>query len=69
MDLKYKSLSAHWFGSKINKGGKDDNADAVDDNTKYIQRESLITLSVTRGKTTTLKHYHVLAIFSKHYNK
>ncbi len=69
MDLKYKSLSAHWFGSKTNKGGKDDNADAVDDNTTYIQHDSLITLSVTRGKTTTLEHYRVLAIFSKHYNK
>jgi hypothetical protein len=69
MDLKYKSLSACWLGSKTNKGSKDDNADAADDNTKYIQRDSLITLSVTRGKTTTLEHYHVLAIFSKHYNK
>jgi hypothetical protein len=40
MDLKYKSLSARWFGSKTNKGGKDDNADAVDDKTKYIQCDS-----------------------------
>ncbi len=69
MDLKYRSLSARWFGSKTNKGGKGDNADAVDDNTKYIQRDSLITLSVTRGKTTTLEHYCVLAILSKHSNK
>ncbi len=68
MDLKYKSLSACYFGSKTNKGGKDDNADAVDDN-KYIQCDSVIMLSVTRGKTTTLEHYRVLAIFSKHYNK
>jgi hypothetical protein len=69
MDMKYKSLSARWFGSKTNKGGKDDNADAVDDNTKYIQHDSLIRLSMTRGKTTTLEHFRVLAIFSKHYNK
>jgi hypothetical protein len=69
MDLKYKSLSARWFGCKVNKGRKNDNADAVDDNTEYIQRDSLITLSVTRGATTMLEHYPVLAIFSKHYTK
>ena len=50
MDLKYKSLFAHWFGTKRIKGGKDDSADAVDDNTKYIQRDTIITLSVGEGR-------------------
>ena len=68
MDLKYKSLFAHWFGTKRIKGGKDDSADAVDDNTKYIQRDTIITLSVARRKTTTLEHYCVLKIFSKHHS-
>ena len=59
MDLKYKSLTAQWFGTstKANKGSKDDTADNVDDSTKYIQCDSLITLTVTRQNTTTLEHY------------
>ncbi len=36
---------------------------------QHIFSVTVIILSVTRGKTTTLEHYRVLAIFSKHYNK
>jgi hypothetical protein len=41
----------------------------VADSGVYISRDTLITLSVTQGNTTTLEYYRVLALFSKHYNK
>jgi hypothetical protein len=61
MDLKFKSLPARWFGSKDKKMVKDDLAE---DCAVYIRRDSLITFSVKRGKTTTCERYRVLGIFS-----
>ena len=65
MDLKFKSLQSRWYGCKQNRP-KDNK---VANGGVYISRDTLITLSVTQGNTTTLVHYRVFAIFSKHYNK
>jgi hypothetical protein len=71
MELKYKSLSARWFGCKAKKaGGNGDKCpENSSDSNDYISRDSLVTINVTRGTCTSLEHYRVLALYSKHYNK
>jgi hypothetical protein len=70
MELKYKSLSARWFGCKAKKTVNNDDSSLEDSSSSdYISRDSLVTVHVTRGSNTTLEHYRVLALYSKHYNK
>ena len=65
MDLKFKSLQSRWYGCKQNRPEDGEVANVG----IYISRDTLISLPVTRGNTTTLEHCRVLALFSKHYNK
>ena len=35
----------------------------------YIERDSLISLTCQRGEASSVEHYRVLALFTKHYKK
>jgi hypothetical protein len=61
MELKYKSLSARWFGCKAKKTVNNDDSSLEDrSSSDYISRDSLVTVHVTRGRNTTLEHYPIL---------
>ena len=62
----FKSLLSWWFGDKRKKKKEDDQGDDSDD---FIERDTLIKLSVKKGGQTIIRNYRVLGIFSKHYNK
>ena len=68
-DSKSKSLNARWYGTKNEtKKGK-----VTEDNNTgdgiFIERDSLVSLKVKRGKSESIHIYRVLSIFSKHSNK
>ena len=66
MDGRFKSLISRWFGDKKKK--KDEEAE--DKECQYfIERDTLIKLSVKKGGQVMVRNYRVLGIFSKHYNK
>ncbi len=57
---------SQWFGEKKKKKEKDDGGNDSDD---VIEWGTLIKLSVKKGGQVTSRHYRVLGIFSKNYNK
>ena len=61
----FKSLLSWWFGDKKKK--KED--DKGKDSGNFIERDTLIKLSVKKEGQTIVWNYRVLGIFSKHYNK
>ena len=66
MDGTFKSLLSRWFGDKEKKKKEDDEDKGCHD---FIERDTLIKLSVKKGGQTIVRNYRVLGIFSKHYNK
>ena len=74
-DTKTKSFQQRWFRMKAEKSlektdSTDHEARAVgEDGEVFIERDSLITLTCKRGKTSSVESYRVLALFTKHYKK
>ena len=66
MDGTFKSLLSRWFGDKKKKKKEDDEGK---DCHNFIERNTLIGLSVKKAGQTIVRNYRVLGIFSKHYNK
>ena len=66
LDGGFKSLISRWFGEKKRKkeddGGGQDSGD-------FIERDTLIKLSVKKGGQISSQHYRVLGIFDKSYNR
>ena len=65
MDGTFKSLLSRWFGDKKKKKKEDDEGKDCHD---FIERDTLIKLSVKKGGQTIVQNYRVIGIFSKHYN-
>ena len=65
-DGAFKSLLSRWFGDKKKKKKEDDEGE---DSDNFIERDTLIKLSVKKGGQVTSRYYRVLGIFSKYYNK
>ena len=61
-DSKYKSLNGRWFSQKGKKIGSENGTGDLDD-VLYIERDSLIQLKCTRGKSISLESYRVLVFF------
>ena len=66
MDGRFKSLISRWFGDKKKKKDEDDEGKECQ---YFIERDTLIKLSVKKGGQVMVRNYRVLGIFSKHYNK
>ena len=66
MDGTFKSLISRWFGDKKKKKDEDDEGKECQ---YFIERDTLIELSVKKGGQVMVRNYRVLGIFSKHYNK
>ena len=66
MDGRFKSLISRWFGDKKKKKDEDDEGKECQ---YFIERDTLIKLSVKKGGQMMVRNYRVLGIFSKHYNK
>ena len=66
LDGGFKSLISRWFGEKKRKkeedGGGKDSGD-------FIERDTLIKLSVKKGGQMSSQYYRVLGIFDKSYNR
>ena len=65
-DSAFKSLLSWWFSDK-KKNEKED--DEGNDSDNFIERDTLIKLSMKTGEQVTSRYYRVLGIFSKYYNK
>ena len=72
-DTKTKSFQQRWFRKRGNGNGNDRDekkASTEDDSASiYIERDSLISLNCQRGGASSVEHYRVLALFTKHYKK
>ena len=66
MDGTFKSLISRWFGDKKKKKDEDDEGKEYQ---YFIERDTLIKLSVKKGGQVMVRNYRVLGIFSKYYNK
>ena len=66
LDGGFKSLISRWFGEKKRKKEEDD-GDKDSDN--FIERDTLVKLSVKKGGQISSQYYRVLGIFDKYYNK
>ena len=65
-DGKYKSLSSCCLGTKKKVSSQTDSANVVDG--EYIDHGNLVKIQCNHGKSETIEHYRVLAIFSKYAN-
>jgi hypothetical protein len=69
-DSKAKSLRQRWFSSKnTTELSSGDVTQTGDSEESFVQCNSLIKSRCKRGKHESIKHYRVLAIFKKYYNK
>ena len=66
LDSGFKSLLSRWFGEKKKKKEEDDGGKDSDD---FIERNTLIKLSLKKGGQVSSQYYRVLGIFDKYYNK
>ena len=66
LDGGFKSLISRWFGEKKRKKEEDDGGKDSDD---FIERDTLVKLSVKKGGQISSQYYRVLGIFDKYYNK
>ena len=66
LDGGFKSLLSRWFGEKKKKKEEDDGGKDSDD---FIERNTLIKLSLKKGGQVSSQYYRVLGIFDKYYNK
>ena len=62
----FKSLLSRWFGEK--KKNKEE-VDGGKDSDDFIERDTLIKLSLKKGGQVSSQYYRVLGIFNKYYNK
>ena len=61
----FKSLLSWWFGDKKKKKEDDEGKDSGD----FIERDTLIKLSVKKEGQTIVRNYRVFRIFNKQYKK
>ena len=66
LDGGFKSLISRWFGEKKRKKEEDGGGENSGD---FIERDTLIKLSVKKGGQISSQHYRVLGIFDKSYNR
>jgi hypothetical protein len=64
-DGHFNSRNGRWFGKKK----KATSVSVGEEAELFIRRNSLIQLNCMRGKSESVEHYRVLALFSKFYNK
>eukprot|EP00957_Ditylum_brightwellii_P082176 6248582-Ditylum_brightwellii.AAC.1 len=64
---KFMLRNERWFNRKQKKPLKEGSKDV--NNGLYIQHDSLIQVKCKCGSVKTVEFYHVLALFTKYYNK
>ena len=66
LDGSFKSLISWWFGERKRKNEEDEGDKDSDD---FIERDTLVKLSVNKGRQISNQYYRVLGIFDKSYNR
>ena len=66
LDGGIKSLLSRWFVEKKKKKEEDDGGKESDN---FIERDTLIKLSLKKGGQVSSQYSRVLGIFNKYYNK
>ena len=67
MDLSRGAWKRKEGGGSDGDIGGDTSAD--DENSIYIEKDTLILLNCKRGATNSIENYRILCPFTKHYNK
>eukprot|EP00957_Ditylum_brightwellii_P098006 7464582-Ditylum_brightwellii.AAC.1 len=66
----FKPLEMQWFSAKNSNATKLEKLqDTGGEEDVYIECDSLVKLKCKQGKKESIEYYHVLALFTKYYNK